>query len=195
MNPFPTNSTDTASKVVERCTTHAWLAGYQTLTKGICRPIRWCVVCRMRKPMELNRSQVLVTSVIGSEENTPLHDAHQLLAMPHQLCVHSKLKLTKRERISYVANHTRVQARPHLPATGHCATHKDIDISAVEGLEDNVASEGRSFLCKVTFQPNLPTTSGGHHGRCRWRFCGLRDSACWGPLSMTNLDGRIRHFV
>lgn len=32
-------------------------------------------------------------------------------------------------------------------ATGHCATHKDIDIFAVEGLEDNVASEGRRFLC------------------------------------------------
>lgn len=80
-------------------------------------------------------------------------------------------------------------------ATGHCATHKDIDIFAVEGLEDNVASEGRSFLCKVTFQLISPTTSDGHHGRCRWRFRGLRDSACWGPLSATDLDGSIRHFV
>lgn len=117
--------------------------------------------------MELNRSQVLVTSVVGSEEDTPLHSAHQLLAVPHQLYVHSKPKLTEREKFSYVANHTRVQAWPHLSATGHCATHKGVDIFAVEGLEDNVASEGRRFLCKVTFQPILPTTSGGHHGRCR----------------------------
>lgn len=68
----------------------------------------WCV--RLQLSARLPRgyeSMYLVTGVVGSEEDTPLHNAHQLLAVPHQLYVHSKLKLTKRERISYVANHSR----------------------------------------------------------------------------------------
>lgn len=43
----------------------------------------------------------------------------------------------------------RMHVWPHLPAAGHRAAHKDIDIFTVEGLEDGVVSEGRRFLCTV----------------------------------------------